>query len=47
MSDREWTPTIGLTKALVSLIVRTIPAAMIWCGAIWLAIPEYHHGSIS
>ena len=39
MSEREWTPTIGLSKALVSLITRAIPAAAIWCGAVWLALP--------
>lgn len=36
MGGKEWTFRIGLQKTLVSLVLRSIPAALLWCGAVWL-----------
>jgi hypothetical protein len=39
MDEQQWTPAIGLRRALGRLLIRSIIALVIWTGLVWLATP--------
>ncbi len=39
MPDQEWTPAIGLTRALRHLVIRSVVALAVWTALLWLAVP--------
>jgi hypothetical protein len=39
MQEQEWTPAIGLRRALGHLVIRSAVALAIWTGLVWLAVP--------
>ncbi len=39
MNEREWTPQLGLQRALVHLAIRSAIALLLWGAVVWLATP--------
>lgn len=41
MAAAEWTPAIGLQRAIVAVGIRSLMIAPIWAALVWLAAPGF------